>query len=95
MSNIILAILPFVFIIVTYVFIFTRKGEFERVRKSWRRYDWMTFLSAIFGGLVFSSAIGTSDIQIPNAPWLSLIPVLLIMVHGSFDYCSCTQSQDG
>lgn len=80
MSNIIWAILPFVFIIAIYVLIFTRKGEFERIRKSWRRYDWMTFFSAIFGGVLLSSAMRASGIQIPNAPWLLLILTLLIAV---------------
>lgn len=79
MSNFVWAIVPLALMLVLYILIFTGKGEFERVRKSWRRYDWMTFFSAIFGSIVLSSAMRASGIQFPVVPLL-IVTTLLIVV---------------
>jgi hypothetical protein len=60
MDNWLIALLPFLAILVLYILIFSKKVEFQRVRKSWRNYDWMTFLSCVFGGVIFSSTMRSS-----------------------------------
>lgn len=80
MSNLIWVLLPGVLLLVLYVFIFTRRGEIERARVSLRRNDWITFFAVIFGSVALSSAMSASGIRIPNAPWLLMVPILLIAV---------------
>jgi membrane-associated HD superfamily phosphohydrolase len=80
MSNIVWAILPIALMIIFYILIFTGKGEFTRVRKSWRRYDWITFLSAIFGCIVLSSTIRASGIQFPAVPLLIATTLIIVVV---------------
>lgn len=80
MSNFIWAILPIVLMLVFYILIFTDKGEFTRVRKSWRRYDWITFFSAIFGCIVLSSTMKASGIQFPAVPLLIATTLVIAAV---------------
>lgn len=80
MSNIVWAILPFVFIIAIYVLIFTRRGEFERAKVSFRSSDWITYLAVVLGITALMSALRASGIGFPNAPWLVIIPILLIVI---------------
>jgi hypothetical protein len=70
MSNFVWAILPIALVLILYILIFTGKGEFTRLRKSWRRYDWITFFSAIFGCIILSSTMKASGIQFPAVPLL-------------------------
>jgi hypothetical protein len=77
MSNFIWAILPIALMLIFYILIFTGKGEFTRVRKSWRKYDWITFFSAIFGCIVLSSTMKASGIQFPAVPLLIATTLLI------------------
>lgn len=80
MDNIIWAILPLVLVVILYILIFSKKEELERVRKSYRKYDWLTFLSLIFGGVMLSSTMRASDIQFPAVPLLIAITLLVTVM---------------
>jgi hypothetical protein len=78
MNNLILQLLPILLLVVLYVFVFTRKGEVQRVKVSFRGHDWVTFFAAIFGATVLASAMSALGLNIPK-PWLTAIPVLLFV----------------
>jgi hypothetical protein len=80
MNNFVWAILPIALILVFYILIFTDKREFTRVRKSWRRYDWITFFSAILGCIVLSSTMKASGIQFPAVPLLIATTLVIAAV---------------
>ncbi|HEY42112.1 MAG TPA: hypothetical protein G4O18_09715 [Dehalococcoidia bacterium] len=80
MSNLIWALLPIVLLATIYIFIFTRKGEFDRAKKYARSLDWITYLASIFGGVALASSLRASSVQLPDQPWWSIILVLLIVL---------------
>ena len=80
MGNLFWALLPIVLPVILYIIILTRKGEFERAKKSVRRVDWITFFAVIFAGTTLSSSLRASGVQFPDQPWLSIGLVLFIAV---------------
>jgi len=80
MSNVIWFILPLVLLLGFYIYIFTHKRESERMRVNLRHIDWITYFAVIFGAIVLWSAMSTSGIRISNAPWIPLVPILLLAV---------------
>ncbi|HEY31597.1 MAG TPA: hypothetical protein G4O10_00660 [Dehalococcoidia bacterium] len=78
MSNLIWALLPIILLAIIYIFIFTRKGEFERAKNNLKRQDWITFFAVIFAGVTLSSSMRASGLQFPDPPWL-LIPLVLFI----------------
>jgi hypothetical protein len=60
MDKWLIALLPFLAILLLCILIFSKKVEFQRVSKSWKNYDWMTFMSGVLGGVIFSSAMRSS-----------------------------------
>lgn len=57
MNNPIWALLPMVFVVIMYVFLLARKGEPERIKSNLRSNDWVTYMAAIFGGVVMASSM--------------------------------------
>ncbi len=78
MNNLILQLLPILLLIILYAFIFTRKGEAQRVKVSFRGHDWITFFAAIFGATVLAEAMIALGLNIPK-PWLMAIPVVFFV----------------
>jgi hypothetical protein len=79
MGDIALAILPMIITVILYILIFSRKEELVRVKRSWRKYDWITFFSCIFGGVLFSSTMRASGLTFPAAPLLIAITLILVV----------------
>ncbi len=80
MGNLIWLILPLILFLAFYIFIFTRKRESEIMRVNLRRIDWITYFAAIAGAVVFSSAMSEFGARIPESPWISMIPILLLAI---------------
>ena len=76
MDNLIWAILPFILLIILYVFILTRKGEIQRLKVNFKGHDWLTYIAVIFAATVLASAMRALGLNIP--PWLSLSIIFLV-----------------
>ncbi len=61
MNDVIMPLLPFILFIVLFavllVFLFSKKIERDRVKTGYKRYDWLTFLACVLGGVLLSSAL--------------------------------------
>ncbi|MFC1977444.1 hypothetical protein ACFLWS_04170, partial [Chloroflexota bacterium] len=78
----ILHILPILLLIVLYLFIFfTRRGEIQRVKVSFKGHDWLTFFATIFGTTVLTSAMSALGINAP--PW-ALITIVMLFILSVF-----------
>lgn len=73
-----MVLLPILLLVALYIFIFTRKGETQRAKVSFRGYDWITFFAIIFGVCALMPAIFSLGFTIPE-PWPIVIPVLLVV----------------
>ena len=78
MDNIILIIIPLVILVILYILIFTKKEEFNRVKESWRQYDWFTFFAVIFGGVMLAEAMKSADLIFPSLPLYIAYAVLVV-----------------
>ncbi len=78
MTNLIFQLLPILLLIIMYVFVFTRKGEIQRVKVSFRGHDWISFFAVILGATVLASATSALGLNIPK-PWLAIILVLFFI----------------
>lgn len=68
-------LLPVLFIVVFYSVIFTRKGEAQRVKGSFKRYDWITNLAIVFGTIALLSGCWALGLDISGV-W----PIVLMAV---------------
>jgi len=80
MSNLVWFLLPLVLPVILYIYILTRKGEFERAKKIVKSFDWFTFFSLIFAGSILSSSLRAAGIELPYKPWFSIGLVLFIAI---------------
>lgn len=62
------------------LFLISRKGESARLKTSLYRNDWISFFSAIFGGVILSQYLLNSGIIRWTEPWIIMIPVLGIVI---------------
>lgn len=75
MNNLILQILPILLLVVLYLFIFTRKGEIQKAKVSYRGHDWLTFIGITLASTVLASAINALGLNIIPKTWLILVLV--------------------
>jgi hypothetical protein len=83
MNNLI-SILPFLLLIILFVFILARRGESPWAKASFKSQDWLTLTGITFAGVVLTSALKSPGLQdiIQKAPkWLlATVPSLLLLV---------------
>lgn len=66
-------------LIILYVIIFSRRGEVQRAKVSFRGNDWITNVAVILGSTVMAKATISLGLNIPIL-WLIVIPLLITIL---------------